>query len=46
LQPKILYAVWGVSSEQEAIGHYRMEVGVVDHFQSNIVRNGLTDLTA
>jgi len=32
LQPKNLYAVWGVSPEQQAIGHYQMEVGV-DHFQ-------------
>jgi hypothetical protein len=34
LQPKNLYAVWGVSPEQQATGNYRMEVGVVDHFQS------------
>jgi len=46
LQPKNLYAVWGISPEQQAVGHYRMELGVVDHFQGIIVTNGLTDLTA
>jgi len=33
LQPKDLYAGRGVSPEQQARGHYQLEVGVVDHFQ-------------
>jgi len=40
LQPKYLYAVWGVSPEQEALGHYRMEVGVVNHIQ-NVYIDGI-----
>jgi len=34
LQPKILYTVKEVPPEQQTIGHYRMEVGIVNHFQS------------
>lgn len=34
LQPENLYTVSGVHSEQYTIGHYRVTVGTVNHFQS------------
>ena len=34
LQPENLYTVGGSPPEQQTIGHYRVEVGTVNHFQS------------
>ena len=34
LQPENFYTVWRVSPEQQTVGHYRAEVGIVNHFQS------------
>ena len=34
LLPENLYAAWGVPPEHQSIGHYRVQVGIVNHFQS------------
>jgi hypothetical protein len=34
LQTENLYAPWEVPPEHQSMGHYRVEVGIVNHFQS------------
>jgi hypothetical protein len=35
LQHENHYAVWGISPEQQAIGHYSMKVAITNHSQGS-----------
>jgi hypothetical protein len=33
LKPENLYTVWGISPEQQTVGHHRVKVGMINHLQ-------------